>query len=605
MTVSVTMLQTRRGEDGNLWLAGVTYSASDEFARQLIVGNYATGTLPDPMQSYQVSQLVATAAEIAAMDGEPGVLYVERDGAQRMFRWVNGAMLQVSSDGTTAANAMPASDILPVLGVMTSLTPTTPANEYVTTAGALTGTDSDLTWGGHQSTLVRMADLTVFAIAHEVGNLVLRRSATGGAYGSAWSTIATISNASRAVVDLDAHLLRCPETDHAHLITSDSNNRIRVRTYSSAGTLVSDILVPDIYPGYNATLNWFRDGGVAGTAYSSASIGADGTIAICRAVTSTPPAYYSANMVAGLHVQTLRWDGAKWRYSGARLLDVGPRLSYCRLWVSPAGHEGYIVGLGCVDVAWKEWTQANNPNYNGTWANTIASSTFFGGARFPEFRMFKIPLATLDSIAITTVLGPNYRTTDISSASPASSEYGAYTIAACTMDKTGRMWITYNGNEDFTTNVRSLIVVNTNGSRAYTLNATQAGNNSAGQIEFFHEDLTGKVWLGWGNYGAALIQQRIVPTTESGGVLTVPAFSTATDLATGAWGQNLTTSRWEGFLGLARLYDERSGSVRTHNWIEFMRYSPVDHTGVAPGTAVGVASDGTLKAKRVRIQLPI
>lgn len=46
MPTTVTMLQTRRGEDGNPWLAGQSYSASDEFANLLIVGNYATGSRP-------------------------------------------------------------------------------------------------------------------------------------------------------------------------------------------------------------------------------------------------------------------------------------------------------------------------------------------------------------------------------------------------------------------------------------------------------------------------------------------------------------------------------------------------------------------------------
>lgn len=96
MTVSVTMLQTRMGEDGNLWtVAGSPYTASLEFANFLIGNRFATGTLPTAVQSYPMTQVVATAAEIAAITGQPGVRYVERDGDQREFRWVNGAMVVV------------------------------------------------------------------------------------------------------------------------------------------------------------------------------------------------------------------------------------------------------------------------------------------------------------------------------------------------------------------------------------------------------------------------------------------------------------------------------------------------------------------------------
>jgi len=51
MTVTVTMLQTRRGEDGNPWTAGNSYAASDAFAQFLIASNLATGALPQVPQS--------------------------------------------------------------------------------------------------------------------------------------------------------------------------------------------------------------------------------------------------------------------------------------------------------------------------------------------------------------------------------------------------------------------------------------------------------------------------------------------------------------------------------------------------------------------------
>lgn len=46
--MQVTMLQTRRGEDGNLWLKDQTYTATDAFARLLVSSNLATAAfLPD------------------------------------------------------------------------------------------------------------------------------------------------------------------------------------------------------------------------------------------------------------------------------------------------------------------------------------------------------------------------------------------------------------------------------------------------------------------------------------------------------------------------------------------------------------------------------
>lgn len=68
MAVTVTMLQTRRGEDGNLWTAGSTQSATDAFAQFLISSNLATGTLPavpqsglSPADSIAVKSLVSGA----------------------------------------------------------------------------------------------------------------------------------------------------------------------------------------------------------------------------------------------------------------------------------------------------------------------------------------------------------------------------------------------------------------------------------------------------------------------------------------------------------------------------------------------------------------
>jgi hypothetical protein len=63
MSVTITMLQTRRGEDGTLWLAGADYVASETFAQLLITANMASGpprpapSEPGPLTSAQVVNL--------------------------------------------------------------------------------------------------------------------------------------------------------------------------------------------------------------------------------------------------------------------------------------------------------------------------------------------------------------------------------------------------------------------------------------------------------------------------------------------------------------------------------------------------------------------
>lgn len=51
MSVFITMLQNRRGEDGTLWAAGSSYFATDAFAQFLISSNLATGAMPAVPQS--------------------------------------------------------------------------------------------------------------------------------------------------------------------------------------------------------------------------------------------------------------------------------------------------------------------------------------------------------------------------------------------------------------------------------------------------------------------------------------------------------------------------------------------------------------------------
>lgn len=97
MTVSVTMLQSRWGEDGSLWAVDTIHAASDSFATYLVTNGFATGTLPLPLQSTPVSHVILTTAEINALDGagEPGWTYEDRDTGEVYRADRAGAMVTV------------------------------------------------------------------------------------------------------------------------------------------------------------------------------------------------------------------------------------------------------------------------------------------------------------------------------------------------------------------------------------------------------------------------------------------------------------------------------------------------------------------------------
>ena len=83
MSVQVTMLQTRRGEDGNLWLAGQQYTATDAFARLLVSSNLATATFDaDPQSSLSVAQMVALQGLVAPKIADQGAAARNRAAIQ-------------------------------------------------------------------------------------------------------------------------------------------------------------------------------------------------------------------------------------------------------------------------------------------------------------------------------------------------------------------------------------------------------------------------------------------------------------------------------------------------------------------------------------------
>lgn len=88
MSVTVTMRQTRRGEDGALWVAGSSYSATDAFAQFLVTHNLATATLPAvPQSALTEADKMAVKAAVSG-DGKAaaplGVRAFAQDGAIRV-----------------------------------------------------------------------------------------------------------------------------------------------------------------------------------------------------------------------------------------------------------------------------------------------------------------------------------------------------------------------------------------------------------------------------------------------------------------------------------------------------------------------------------------
>lgn len=81
MTTTVTMVQSRRGEDGNPWLVGQSYAASDGFAAMLITANYATGTLPINRDLVPIMGQTNSAGQVTSLVSGDGNPIYPRDAA--------------------------------------------------------------------------------------------------------------------------------------------------------------------------------------------------------------------------------------------------------------------------------------------------------------------------------------------------------------------------------------------------------------------------------------------------------------------------------------------------------------------------------------------
>lgn len=119
MAVTVTMLQTRRGEDGTLWTAGSSYSASDAFAQFLITGNLATGSLPgvsqsglSPADTIALKGVVSGTGSIAIThDGSGRVASVTKAGGRGYtYAYPAGQIQITASDGAVATATLDGSN---------------------------------------------------------------------------------------------------------------------------------------------------------------------------------------------------------------------------------------------------------------------------------------------------------------------------------------------------------------------------------------------------------------------------------------------------------------------------------------------------------------
>lgn len=518
------------------------------------------------------------------------------------------------------------------LGAVASVTvpaPGTPANEVITTTGSYgLGSAGSNDWGGHQPKLARMGDGTLFKIWFDGSyNLDLSRSATGGTFGSAWTVVDTIAMTAREAKDKDAHLLRNPVTDQVHLISSDNSGAVsayRIRTYANSATktLVNDVMVPNRWTGGSAaaSVGWFSQTQTPN--YSAASIGDDGVIVLVSSLsTGLLDGSATSEMDAIKRWQLMRWNGGTWTFSpiySQRLSQLansgtllgsgrdsgGPRLNYDRIWVSPPGHEGYIVGICGMDVKFKDWSATRNPNYSAAWANTIADATYFGSGRYAEMWMWKVPLSNPASMSIYALAMPQYRTTDLPG-SPPSAAYGGFIIQDVFLDSSGRIWIAVNEGDTNTTQLRSLIVCDKTG--AQLAKFVSAGGITSGTTGGFFEDLSGAVWMQHVDSGGAM-SARLLTTTVTGGVPTaIQTDTAAVQQNTTQWCKNLTTGMYQCIPSAAAFQFQptrRNGSVLSNNWLDMVVGCGPDHTGTAPGTVQTLPTNGTYQFKRVRLQIP-
>jgi hypothetical protein len=592
-------------------------------ARAWVPGIDGEARLTDSeVTKYTAAQLYAMAA---AGTLTPHETYIASDAEPPYQLWARDASTLVSpfdnvNTNSAAAYPYPVIDDAPVVvtpTVAAAAGTTQAAYEVLTTSAEVGGpTDGSNTWGEHQNFLARCADGTLFAVVFSTTAVAIQRSPTGGAYASgAWTTVATITNASRNDGDLDVHLMHNPAFDVVHLIYSNiaAGGRLdeyRIRTWNSAGTQINDTAIPNTWPGSDTPANdgWFFGGTTTGTLYSAAGIGEDGTIVH----TNHAPEWIFhgvqvTQMDSRFTMQSMRWTGGGWKFSAIVRQRKGPRIVYNRLFVSPPGAEGYVVGVGYVGCKWQDMCRAQNPYYPGVgngWTYTDSpSGLFYWGA---QTILWKTPLSDLSKWTHTELNGVNWPTSDISGESGTDSR-GSLPQDVI-VDSVGRLWALID-NYNSGALSRECVVwdLATN---------TQVARTVLGTVGHYrmHEDRYGKIWFVFHNIGPAN-KMSILTSTLSGSTLTVQDQSGAANMkgvfgaSETAWGYDMTlaTKQYEAYYGKMVFRPARwnGGSVQSNNFVDFLYIVIGNYTGTAPGDTYPSAVSGSAKVKRIRVSLPV
>lgn len=143
MTKLVTMLQTRRGEDGTLWAAGSSYVATDAFAQMLITHNLASG-VSTPSDPNLLDRLAAN-----PLNGGPApqrVILLGDSLTMRSARAIAAATATVQATPT---------DVEIALGSGAALPPPGSYVRIINQADAALNIDVPVVGSGTNSTIVR------------------------------------------------------------------------------------------------------------------------------------------------------------------------------------------------------------------------------------------------------------------------------------------------------------------------------------------------------------------------------------------------------------------------------------------------------------------
>lgn len=256
MAVTVTMLQTRRGEGGTMWNAGSSYSASDGFAAMLITANLATGVLPQPapssLSAAQVAAVVAMVESASQADlhmvqpwSTPVAAPVAGAGLQRAavvraFAETSGLTVTPQDGNISATLTAETSAQLGGTALKLAIVNTGGAARYVDVSSATTA----LNLPAFKSSLRRFAARAAFSDPSKISQFELYFGTSG---------LARFVRSRRFPHSLDkTNEARCygfrggPAAVTDTLLTGDTVQQFRFRIYVNAGETV-DAWIDGLY----------------------------------------------------------------------------------------------------------------------------------------------------------------------------------------------------------------------------------------------------------------------------------------------------------------------------------------------------------------------